>query len=103
MRSGKRALVEAWVLGPLDRESWTAAIDLCGKQCGLIDRRHPRPTTFGVIPPSPFLVTTPAPSQVYRIDLESVDGFSASFASFGATLLSLRAGDKAGNVEEVGA
>lgn len=38
---------------------------------------------------------------MHRIDLDTVDGFGASFATYGATLLSVRAGDKSGNVEEV--
>lgn len=39
--------------------------------------------------------------QVYRIDLDTVEGFGASFATYGATLLSVRSGDQAGNIEEV--
>lgn len=39
--------------------------------------------------------------QVYRVDLDTVDGFGASFITYGATLVSVRSGDKDGNVEEV--
>ncbi|CAM9730604.1 unnamed protein product [Discosporangium mesarthrocarpum] len=39
--------------------------------------------------------------QVDRIDLRSPNDFSASFCTYGATLLSLKAGDRDGNVEEV--
>ncbi|CAN0274744.1 unnamed protein product, partial [Hapterophycus canaliculatus] len=39
--------------------------------------------------------------QVYRVDLDTPEGFGVSFATYGATLLSVRAGDKDGAIEEV--
>eukprot|EP00904_Undaria_pinnatifida_P013483 jgi/Undpi1/9265/HiC_scaffold_26.g11723.m1 len=39
--------------------------------------------------------------QVHRIDLDTVGGFGVSFTTYGATLLSVRAGDRAGAIEEV--
>lgn len=39
--------------------------------------------------------------QVHRIDLDTTEGFGVSFTTFGATLLSVRSGDKDGTVEEV--
>lgn len=39
--------------------------------------------------------------QVHRIDLETTGGFGVSFATYGATLLSVRSADKEGKIEEV--
>lgn len=39
--------------------------------------------------------------KVHRIDLETMEGFGVSFATYGATLLSVRSGDKDGTIEEV--
>jgi len=39
--------------------------------------------------------------QVHRIELATPEGFSVSFTTYGATLLSVRSGDKDGNIEEV--
>lgn len=39
--------------------------------------------------------------QVHRVDLDTVDGFGASFVTYGATLVSLRCADKLGSIEEV--
>ncbi|CAM9452217.1 unnamed protein product [Scytosiphon promiscuus] len=39
--------------------------------------------------------------KVYRIDLDTPEGFGVSFATYGATLLSVRTGDKDGAIEEV--
>ncbi|CAM9487291.1 unnamed protein product [Ectocarpus sp. 6 AP-2014] len=38
---------------------------------------------------------------VHRIDLDTTEGFGASFTTYGATLLSVRSGDKDGAIEEV--
>lgn len=40
-------------------------------------------------------------AKVHRIDLDTVGGFGVSFTTYGATLLSVRAGDRAGAIEEV--
>lgn len=40
-------------------------------------------------------------AKVYRIDLDTVEGFGVSFTTYGATLLSVRAGDRTGTIEEV--
>lgn len=39
--------------------------------------------------------------QVHRIDLDTAGGFGVSFATYGATLLSVRSADKDGKIEEV--
>ncbi|CAN0279489.1 unnamed protein product [Ectocarpus sp. 4 AP-2014] len=39
--------------------------------------------------------------EVYRIDLDTTEGFGVSFTTYGATLLSVRAGDRDGAIEEV--
>eukprot|EP00903_Cladosiphon_okamuranus_P010539 g9969.t1 len=39
--------------------------------------------------------------EVHRIDLDTAEGFGVSFATYGATLLSVRAADKDGRIEEV--
>ncbi|CAM9877280.1 unnamed protein product, partial [Ectocarpus fasciculatus] len=39
--------------------------------------------------------------EVYRIDLDTTEGFGVSFTTYGATLLSVRSGDRDGAIEEV--
>ncbi|CAN0312738.1 unnamed protein product, partial [Laminaria digitata] len=39
--------------------------------------------------------------EVHRIDLDTVEGFGVSLTTYGATLLSARAGDRSGAIEEV--
>lgn len=50
----------------------------------------------------PLLPHPLALRQVHRIDFGTEGGFAVSFTTYGATLLSVRAVDKAGKIEEVG-
>lgn len=54
-----------------------------------------------VFPPSRASNSCVFALQVHRIDLDTPEGFGVSFATYGATLLSVRSGDKDGNIEEV--
>ncbi|CAN0377763.1 unnamed protein product, partial [Ectocarpus sp. 12 AP-2014] len=39
--------------------------------------------------------------EVHRVDLDTTEGFGVSFTTYGATLLSVRSGDRDGEIEEV--